>query len=218
MSPHLRNLSDSPGKTAIWVPCSNLCLPPCTCLGIALSTLYGVFSHVSDSPAGREALKGRKRTEAPQNSWHQHRLGIEWVSINICCLNVEWKERDPNKAAHRYTSSWRIRWEDRDYHPERLLVKFLTSLNCSCYEELTGAIIQCTRVCTNSVECRARLRIRFPLRTSVISSVKWAWGWCCLPCRVVEGIAEKHKNAFVNCKASKKQLSDSWPEPIWTSS
>ena len=47
----------------------------------------------------------------------------DWGSINICRWNVEWKERDPNKTAHRYTSSWRIRQEDRDYSLERLLVK-----------------------------------------------------------------------------------------------
>ena len=142
---------------ATWVPCSHLCPLPCTCLGIALSTLYGVTSRVSDSPVGCEALRGRKRTEASQNSWHQKSLAKscpitkvcnlvsfpvlhfllefahtyvhwvddakEWWSITICRWNVEWKERDPNKTARRYTSSWRIRQEDRDYSLERLLVK-----------------------------------------------------------------------------------------------
>ena len=70
---------------ATWVPCWHLCPLLCTCLGIALSTLYGVISLVSDSPVGCEALRGRQRTEASQNSWHQKSLAKSCCSITKLC-------------------------------------------------------------------------------------------------------------------------------------
>ena len=70
---------------------------------------------VMDGEAWHAAIHGVAKSRTRLSDWtelnyfHWVDDAKEWGSINICRWNVEWKERDPNKTAHRYTSSWRIR-------------------------------------------------------------------------------------------------------------